>query len=490
MRQAPIINGAGPDDLPDRLVHLPPRLQGPDERGQGQGPGLVPRLGPDRGSGARRTPWATPRSPPRSRRRRSPRSTRSRRVARRSGRDPPTLAPSGALGPERGSAAPSDAVLSGRSIHRDVCDPPGRRTLTRGSGQLSDRFFRTAPRRGTASSSCSSPSACCSAWNSRLTGRRSASAFITGTEWDPVKGIYGALPFIVGTLVASAHRHRLRRPDRDPDRDLPGRARPAPGGHAADLPRSSCWPRSRASSSACGASSSWPVPAGTRSRPGSPVFGWIPFFAGPTYGVGLFAAGVILTIMILPTIVADLARGHPGGPGQPARGDVRARRDALGGISRAVLPFARSGIIGAVILGLGRALGETMAVTMVIGNSDAIPTRLFDQAPDDRLARSRRRSTRRASASSTSSLIALGLVLLVMTIILNIVARLLVRRVAGPVGGDVTARRRDAPSIAGPPRAAPRGPPPRRAVDRIMRDGAWSRPRARASSRSRPSSSS
>ena len=104
-------------------------------------------------------------------------------------------------------------------------------------------------------------------------------------------------------------------------------------------------------------------------------------------------------------------------------------------ISGAVVPYARSGIIGAVILGLGRALGETMAVTMVIGNRDAIPSRLFDQAQT--IASKIATTFSEASVGlPQSSLIALGLILLVMTIILNIIARLLVWRVAGPVGTE------------------------------------------------------
>jgi phosphate transport system permease protein len=99
------------------------------------------------------------------------------------------------------------------------------------------------------------------------------------------------------------------------------------------------------------------------------------------------------------------------------------------------VPFAGSGIIGAVILGLGRALGETMAVTMVIGNKDAIPAHLFDQAQTvaSKIATSFNEAT---VGIQTSSLIGLGLILLVMTIILNVAARLLVWRVAGPVGGE------------------------------------------------------
>jgi phosphate transport system permease protein len=94
------------------------------------------------------------------------------------------------------------------------------------------------------------------------------------------------------------------------------------------------------------------------------------------------------------------------------------------------VPAARSGIAGAIILGLGRALGETMAVTMVIGNAQQIPTSLFDQAQT--IASKIATTFNEASIGiQTSSLIALGLILLVMTIGLNIVARLLVGRTSG-----------------------------------------------------------
>jgi phosphate transport system permease protein len=163
------------------------------------------------------------------------------------------------------------------------------------------------------------------------------------------------------------------------------------------------------------------------------VFGWIPFLGGPTYGIGLFSAGVILTIMILPTIVTisrEVIQAVPDAQ-REAMFALGATRWEV--IRRAVIPFARSGIIGAVILGLGRALGETMAVTMVIGNKDAIPAGLFDQTQT--IASKVATSFSEASVGiETSSLIALGLVLLVLTIIMNVVARLLVWRVAGPVG--------------------------------------------------------
>jgi phosphate transport system permease protein len=103
-------------------------------------------------------------------------------------------------------------------------------------------------------------------------------------------------------------------------------------------------------------------------------------------------------------------------------------------VARAVLPYARSGIVGAVILGFGRALGETMAVTMVIGNGQGIPRSLFDQAQT--IASKIATTFNEASVGlQTSSLIALGFVLLAITLILNVVARLLVRRFASAPKG-------------------------------------------------------
>jgi phosphate transport system permease protein len=104
-------------------------------------------------------------------------------------------------------------------------------------------------------------------------------------------------------------------------------------------------------------------------------------------------------------------------------------------VTRAVVPYARSGIVGAVILGLGRALGETMAVTMVIGNSSDLPDSIFDQSQT--ISSKIATTFNEASVGlQTSSLIALGLILLVMTLLLNVVARLLVSRVAGPVAAE------------------------------------------------------
>lgn len=271
--------------------------------------------------------------------------------------------------------------------------------------------------------------------NSRLTWETFGLSFVTGQTWDPVAAVYGAFPFMVGTILAASIAVIIAAPIGIFTAIYLSEL--APGRLATPLTFMiellaaipsvviGLWgvfilaPFLRVTVEA------WIVS----------VFGWIPFLGGPTYGIGLFTAGIILTIMILPTIVTisrEVIQAVPG--------SQREAMFALGAtrwetIRRAVLPFARSGIIGAIILGLGRALGETMAVTMVIGNKDAIPNSLFDQTQT--IASKIATSFSEASVGiQTSSLIALGLVLLVMTIILNVVARLLVWRVAGPVGGD------------------------------------------------------
>jgi phosphate transport system permease protein len=262
--------------------------------------------------------------------------------------------------------------------------------------------------------------------------------FLTGVTWDPVAGIYGALPFIVGTLVTAAIAMVIATPIGLLTAiflaELAPRWVAIPLGFLVELLAA--------------------IPSVVIGLWGvfvlSPVLrvtveDWIansigkviPVFAGPSFGVGIFAAGVILAIMVLPTIVSisrEVINAVP-----------TAQREAMLALgatrwettTKAVLPFARSGIIGALMLGLGRALGETMAVTMLIGNNPQVPTRLFDQGQT--IASQIATTFSEASIGlQTSSLIALGLTLLVMTIVLNVVARLLVRRIAGDGVGMAT----------------------------------------------------
>ncbi len=271
--------------------------------------------------------------------------------------------------------------------------------------------------------------------SSWLTWQTFGLGFITATTWDPVAAVYGALPYIVGTLLSSLIALVLATPVGIltaiylSEIASPRLATPLTFmiELLAAIPSVvfGLW----------GVFVLAPFLRVTVEAWISSTLGFIPFFGGPTFGIGLFTAGVILAIMILPTIVSisrEVIRSVPN--------TQREAMIALGAtrwevVSKAVLPFARSGIVGAIILGLGRALGETMAVTMVIGNGQAIPTHLFDQAQTiaSKIATTFNEAT---VGIQTSSLIALGLILLVITIGLNIVARLLVWRVAGPVGGE------------------------------------------------------
>jgi phosphate transport system permease protein len=156
--------------------------------------------------------------------------------------------------------------------------------------------------------------------------------------------------------------------------------------------------------------------------------GVIPLFSGPSWGNSIFAAGIILAIMVLPYI-SSVSR-------EVLLAVPRSQREAalaLGAtrwemIQKAVLPFARSGIIGGIILGLGRALGETMAVTMLIGNKHDIAASLF--APGYTMASLIANEFTEASGDMhLSALMAVGFVLLVVALIVNALARWLVWRV-------------------------------------------------------------
>lgn len=161
--------------------------------------------------------------------------------------------------------------------------------------------------------------------------------------------------------------------------------------------------------------------------------GFLPLFQGPRFGVGILSAGIVLAIMILPIVTAttrDIIRMVPSSQKEAMLALGATRWETIG---KAVLPYARSGIFGGVILGLGRALGETMAVTMVIGNANKISPSLF--APGHTMASQVASEFSEATSSMyVSSLIEIGLVLLGISILVNIFARFLVWRAAGSVG--------------------------------------------------------
>jgi phosphate transport system permease protein len=155
------------------------------------------------------------------------------------------------------------------------------------------------------------------------------------------------------------------------------------------------------------------------------TFGWTGLFTGPIYGVGMLTAGIILSIMIVP-IISSITREILVAVPQPQREAALALGATRWEMIRvAVLRNARAGIFGAIILGLGRALGETMAVTMVIGNRPEIAKSLF--APGYTMASVIANEYSEATSDLyTSALIEIGLALFIVTIIVNILAQLLV----------------------------------------------------------------
>jgi phosphate transport system permease protein len=252
--------------------------------------------------------------------------------------------------------------------------------------------------------------------------------FLGSTAWDPVKEVFGGLPFIYGTIVSSLLALLI--------------AVPISLGVAIFLVElSPAWLRSPVGfmvellaalpSVVYGL---WGIfvlvpwlrggvePALARS------LGFLPFFSGPSQGFGMLAGGLVLSIMILPTISSVSREVLRAVPSWVREGTLALGTTRWEMIRGTILPFARSGIIGAVILGLGRALGETMAVTMVIGNRPQVAASLF--APGYTMASVIANEYTEATGNlHLSALAEIGLLLFGVTLVLNSLARLLVWRV-------------------------------------------------------------
>ncbi|MDQ2760994.1 MAG: phosphate ABC transporter permease subunit PstC [Actinomycetota bacterium] len=157
------------------------------------------------------------------------------------------------------------------------------------------------------------------------------------------------------------------------------------------------------------------------------VLGWIPLFGGSPSGFGLLTASVILTIMAVPIVSAVTREVFETVPPELKEGAYALGATRWEMIKMAVLPYARPGIVGGVILGLGRALGEAIAVTQVIGGTQGIHASLF--GPGDTLA-SRVANEYQGATSplQISSLFYLSAILLVIALLVNGTARLIVRR--------------------------------------------------------------
>ncbi len=260
--------------------------------------------------------------------------------------------------------------------------------------------------------------------------RRFGLEFITGRVWDPAHAVFGALPFLFGTIASALLALVL--------------AVPVALGVAVFLteiaPR---WMRQTAAflvellaaipSVIYGLCGIFVLAPWLRTQVEPWLgrhLGWLPLFRGPAMGVGLLAGGLILAVMIVPTIAAVSREVLSAVPRTLREGSMALGATRWETLRTVVFPAARSGIIGAIILGLGRALGETMAVTMVIGNRPEISASLF--SPSYTMASVIANEFAEATGDVyLSALAAIGLLLFLVALLLNLVARLLVWRVAG-----------------------------------------------------------
>jgi phosphate transport system permease protein len=256
--------------------------------------------------------------------------------------------------------------------------------------------------------------------------------FLWGTTWDPVQEIFGALPFLYGTLITSAVALVIAVPLGLGTALFLAELAPTwlrvPLGMLVELLAA--------------------VPSVVYGLWGLYVFvpivvkplgialnqslGFLPLFAGPVFGPSRLAAGLLLSIMILPTITSisrDVFRAIPGAQREGSLALGATRRETL---RQVLIPYGRSGIFGAVILGLSRALGETIAVTMVIGNNLDLTASLLH--PGYSMASViANEFTEATSPLYVSALIEIGLVLFILTLVVNAIAQGLIGRVGAEV---------------------------------------------------------
>jgi phosphate transport system permease protein len=174
--------------------------------------------------------------------------------------------------------------------------------------------------------------------------------------------------------------------------------------------------------------------------PVSNYLGWLPIFSGSPMGLDIFTAGAILAIMIIPTVASISKEVLSAVPNSIREGAYSIGATKWEVIQRWVLSYGRSGIFGAIILGLGRAVGETMAVTMLISNaigSAAMPTSLFQpgQTMASLIANGFMETTR--GSLTSSSYIGVGLTLLFISLLINVGAHVVMTRVFKVKGGTV-----------------------------------------------------
>jgi phosphate transport system permease protein len=250
-------------------------------------------------------------------------------------------------------------------------------------------------------------------------------AFFRTSVWDPNFEQFGALPFIFGTLVTSAVALLIAVPLGIGAAIFLAELAPARLSDALEFFIDLLAAVPSVIYGLLGIFIVVPVMRDVIQPALKNSLGFIPLFKGPAFGIGFLTAGVVLAIMVIPYIISvsrEILLSVPR--------DQREAALALGSTRwestwKVVVPFARTGIMGSIFLALARSLGETMAVTMVIGNTPAIAASLF--SPGDSIASViANQFTEATGELYTQSLIELGLVLFLLTFILNGLARLLI----------------------------------------------------------------
>ncbi len=259
--------------------------------------------------------------------------------------------------------------------------------------------------------------------NSRLSIAKFGFNFWRTSTWDPVAGDFGALPFIWGTLYSSFLAILI--------------STPVALGIAIFLSELSPRPLRTPLAFLTELLAAIPsivyglwgvfvlVPVVRKLEVWTPAWARkLPLFSGPPLGVGMLSAALILAVMVIPftsSVAREVLKAVPATQREAAYALGATRWEAI----RVALRYGRTGIIGAVILGLGRAIGETMAVTMVIGNSPKVTWSVF--APQYTMAAViANEFTEAADDLYLSALIEIGLVLFVITLVINVLSRLLI----------------------------------------------------------------
>jgi phosphate transport system permease protein len=249
--------------------------------------------------------------------------------------------------------------------------------------------------------------------------------FFRTTTWDPNSDEFGALPFIFGTLVTSVVSLCIAVPLGIGAAIFLAELAPARLSDALEFFIDLLAAVPSVIYGILGIFIIVPIMRDVVQPGLKAVLGFLPIFQGPSYGIGFLTAGVVLAVMVIPYIISVSREVLLSVPR-----DQREAALALGSTRwestwKVVVPFARTGIMGSIFLALARALGETMAVTMVIGNTPLISSSLF--SPGDSIASViANQFTEATGEMYTQSLIELGLVLFLLTFILNGLARLLI----------------------------------------------------------------